>query len=246
MTPLTALIRPLLAAVAPKFVRNLTDEDRGDQFAERVKTFVDTNVTKLDPDADPATADAQVQTAIEKIEADPKLSERMLEMLIDAERDMTEKRIADIQNAREFRAKRADDQQSNILLYLSFFLLFVIIAIVSALVFWTPPEGEANRDITIQIAGAAIGFLTGIGGMFARSITSVFDFWFGSSVGSKAKSEQIGDILRHPPAPVVVPAPAPQPAPAPEPAPEPEPEAVDPRADIQARLAEFRKAMAGD
>lgn len=256
MIPLVGLIRPLLTAVAPKFVKNLSDTDRADDFARIVKTFVDQNVTPIDENADAATARAEVNTAIDKIQNDPQLSERMMEMLIDAEREMAEKRLADVRNAREFRLNSVENSQSQWLLTFSFVLIFLIVLLLVGMIFIVPRlnfESDDNRELAIQISGAAIGFLTGIGGMFARNIGSVFDFWFGSSVGSKAKTEQIGKYLTENPAPPQ-PSPPPVPPPAPPAPPTPptpppgQPGDADPTVevdiDIAARLAEFRKQMA--
>lgn len=204
-----SLISPLLSALAPKFLANLFDAERGEEYAERVKNFVDNNVTKIDTEKD-------VDTAIEKIREDPVVNQRLLEMLIDAERDLYEKRIADVQHARDFRASIGGSKQPTILLGLSFGLLIFIILAVIAMVIWSPflPE-NGNKDIVLQLSGAAIGFLTGIGGMFARNIGSAFDFWFGSSAGSKSKTAQIDTILkkaadRPPEPPTVITVPTPE------------------------------------
>ncbi len=250
MLPLIPLIRPILSAVAPKFLRNLSDGEQGDEFAAKVKAFLDSNVTRIDPSADPATTKTEVGTAIARIQGDPQISERMLGMLIDAEREMNEKRIADIQSARTFRANVSDDTQARQLLHISFVLLLFIIVLVVGLIYLAPRAGTGteNRDLVIQLSGAAIGFLTGIGGMFARNISSAFDFWFGSSAGSRSKSDQIGEILRQTPAPsaqepvpvpMLVPASTMTPATSTPAAPSPAP-----LSEVERRLQEFRNGMA--
>jgi hypothetical protein len=236
MVPIVTLIAPLVQALAPKFLPVLTDSDRGEEFAERIKNFVNSAVTPIDQNAPPETAKAQVKTAIQKIESDPLLSTEMLSMMIDAERDLTEKHLEDLKSARQFRLDHGEDSQSRWLLTLSFVLLGTIIVVVVAMAFLVPLLGtwvdDFNEDIAMQISGAVLGFLTGIGGMFARNIGSVFDFWFGSSAGSKAKSAQIGKELEsRRSAPVIV-----------------ETESAASRTEnqpsgLEQTLADFRKAM---
>ncbi|MTI19309.1 hypothetical protein E1162_18865 [Rhodobacteraceae bacterium RKSG542] len=84
------------------------------------------------------------------------------------------------------------------LLKLSFLLLALIIALVMLLIIAVPllaASVATSKDILLQLAGAALGFLTGLGGLFARNISSAFDFWWGSSAGSKQKDANLQEAL---------------------------------------------------
>jgi hypothetical protein len=47
-----------------------------------------------------------------------------------------------------------------------------------------------------QVSEGVLAFLTTIGGMMMKNISTAFDFEFGSSRGSKGKSDDMADILR--------------------------------------------------
>jgi hypothetical protein len=51
------------------------------------------------------------------------------------------------------------------------------------------------------LVNTLVGFLSGIGGMFARNIGTAFDFEFGSSRGSADKTRELAALHAAPPAP---------------------------------------------
>ncbi|WP_310619257.1 hypothetical protein [Flexibacterium corallicola] len=187
----------ILSALAPQFLQGLFDPNHGEAFTSEVTRFIDRNL--LGPSAkqapDPAAA------ALQKLEQDPKLQQAFFEMLIETERRMHELHLKSVQQAREHRASSRDMEQSSKLLSQSFMLLVAIIGFVIVLVIVVPVVSAYSlegKDSLLQITGAAIGFLTGIGGMFARNISAAFDYWFGSSSGSKHKTDQLSGMLSAP------------------------------------------------
>jgi hypothetical protein len=203
MLPVISLVKPIIAAIAPSFLKNLLGGDRSEKFAMKVLEYINAKVSPVNPNGDLAVAEAEVDQAIQKLQADPALTQNMLEMLLDSEREINEREIADLKDARQFRKDYGDEVQSNKLINISSSLLVFIIVVILAMLVVTPfliddvPPNSPTRDLVIQLSGAAFGFLTGIGGMFARNIGSAFDFWFGSSRGSKDKSDQIKTVLKN-------------------------------------------------
>lgn len=203
MIPVISLVKPIVAAIAPGFLKNLiSGNQRSEEFATKVLEFINAKVSPVDPSATKEVAEAEVNQAIQKLQSDPALSKSLLETLLESERQVTEREIADLKDARQFRNDYGDEVQSNKLINISSGLLVFIIVVIILMLVVTPAmikvagDQEAVRDLVIQLSGAAFGFLTGIGGMFARNIGSAFDFWFGSSRGSKEKSAQIKTVLR--------------------------------------------------
>lgn len=185
------LATALLATVAPAFLRNLRREDISEKYAKRVIKYVDSNIR-------PVKTDEDVKEVADIVRQDPVQFEGFMEMLLEAERQLVEMHISDVQHAREHNRTAAESRQAFVLLVLSFASIICIAFFLMWMVLAPPKlsDGGPNRDLVIQISGAAIGFLTGIGGMFARNISSAFDYWFGSSAGSKDKSDQIDKIIQ--------------------------------------------------
>lgn len=202
MLPVISLVKPVIAAIAPTFLRNLFGGEKSEEFAKKVLDFINEKVSPVDPNADQTMANAEVERAIGKLQSDPELTQRMLEMMLESERQINEKEIEDLKDARQFRKDYGDEVQSNKLINISTGLLVFIIVVILLMLVVTPflitKEADSpTKELIIQLSGAAFGFLTGIGGMFARNIGSAFDFWFGSSRGSKEKSGQISTVLKN-------------------------------------------------
>jgi hypothetical protein len=196
LIPLATTLLPLVADMAPSVVRFLV----GDKAAESAEKVAETtrNVTQAATkvatviqsvtDTDVSTP-AGVAEARKKLEENPELKSKLQVELaqLDLELERIELQreqayLADIQDARAKAIQRREagggDTRANVLLALAF---FAVIAIV-ALVILVP---EINQTV--------LGFVIGIGGMFARNIGSAFDFEFGSSKGSKIKDEKLAE-----------------------------------------------------
>lgn len=186
-----SVVTSLVLAVAPKFLKNLDNRDpkKAEMFAGRIKNFVDTNVKPINTEAD-------VVEVVKIIKEKPEINLKILDVLLDAERELAELHIADVQHARASHRDLDQRTQPGMLIGASFASIIFIGAAITYLAI-NPPSGVSGgeRDIAIQLTGAAVGFLTGIGGMFARNISSACDFWYGSSMGSKSKTDQISQII---------------------------------------------------
>jgi hypothetical protein len=184
--PLPAFLLPLVSSVAPALVRLATGSDRAADVAREVSDAVG-EVVGIRPETPELARDA-----LEAIQADPALYARLRSRLAEIEQEELECLLADRQDARsrDLRVRELAggvNTRANVMLLLAF---LAIIAIAAALVLLNL-NADAQSPQQMQFNGAIIGFLTGIGGMFARNIGSAFDFEFGSSRGSKNKDGQI-------------------------------------------------------
>lgn len=194
LIPIASALLPLVADIAPPLVRFLVG-DRGADTSEKVAETAENvtaaankvaDVVKSVTNTDVTTPEG-VASVREQLQADPVLKERLSMELarVDVELERMElkreqARLADVQDARAKAIARrevgGDDLRGNLMLVAAFFAIIAIVALL-ILVKDIPPE--------------VVGFVIGIGGMFARNIGSAFDFEFGSSRGSKSKDAKI-------------------------------------------------------
>ncbi len=184
---LASSLIPLVADVLPPMVRFLV----GDPAADSVKRTTDA-ATKIAKEVSrvvgqPVETPAQVEEARAILAADPALLVQLRSELarvdaelarIELERDKAY--LADVQHARESQEQRGE-KRGNLMLIAAFVSIIAIVALVALV---------ENLNQTV------LGFIIGIGGMFARNIGSAFDFEFGSSRGSKNKEQVLGTELR--------------------------------------------------
>jgi hypothetical protein len=185
-----SLVGMVLQQVAPAFMRNLRNKEYANEYARSVKDYIDTAVKPLRSRAD-------VEDVVAKIRADPAINADLMAQLLESERSLVDRELADRADARRVFGDGAKSWQPAVVLIMSFTILGGIIIITTWFVLNPPKlsDNQQERDFVLQITGAVMGFLTGIGGMFARSFSSVFDYFYGSSVGSKQKTEQIGHLV---------------------------------------------------
>ena len=130
--------------------------------------------------------------AAEACRADPAMALAFRSRMMDHAETMNRLYLEDRQDARArdvaLRHVGAANRRADIMLLMAF---LAVIAIAAILAF-----GKLSGDSMLA------GFLTTIGGMFARNIGSAFDFEFGSSRSSQEKTALLGDAARPPrPAP---------------------------------------------
>ncbi|WED21490.1 hypothetical protein L3Q72_12775 [Vibrio sp. JC009] len=197
MAPLLALaasLIPLVADVAPPLVRFLV----GDKVADTTKKVSDTaelvaktieKITGAKITGENVNTEQEIEKLRQKLREKPELKNQLYIELsridlelerIELERDKAF--LADIQNARSTAIERlkvgGSDKRANVMLISAF---VAVVAIVALLVI---PLGQ-------EIPAEVVGFVIGIGGMFARNIGSAFDFEFGSSKGSREKDDKL-------------------------------------------------------
>ena len=169
---------PLIASLAPSLVKLATGSDRAEAITKKVAEVAAevTGETTIDPGWE-----AKAQAALE---ADPELQAQLRIRLQEIEQTELEALLADKQNARardvRIRELGGENRRADIMVALAF---GSITAICALLIIYPVPD-------------AVLGFLTGIGGMFARNIGTAFDFEFGSSRGSKEKDRAAAEALR--------------------------------------------------
>lgn len=191
LLPLATALLPLVADLAPPVVRFLVGEKAGAE-AEKVAGAASrvAEVVRRVTDAPVATPE-DVAALRERLAADAALRERLrialAEANIELERLALERErayLADTRSARETAVARlkagGGDARANVMLISAF---VAVVAIVALLIL--------HGDIPPEV----VGFVIGIGGMFARNIGSAFDFEFGSSRGSREKDSQLQDRL---------------------------------------------------
>lgn len=184
---LASALIPLVADVLPPAVRFLVGDNKADSV-KRVTDAADmisSQVTKVT--GQPINTPEDVERARIIIAENPEIEANLrIELArIDAELarvelDRDRAYLADVQHAREAALKRGDLRGTWMLV-----AAFVAIVLIVALLVWGPKP----LDQTV------VGFVIGIGGMFARNVGSAFDFEFGSSRGSKNKEQILGGEL---------------------------------------------------
>jgi hypothetical protein len=182
---------PLVTSLAPTLVRLATGSDRAEAVAQSVSQAVE-RATGIAPADARRASEAQAL-----IEADPELAARLASELRELEGRELDRLLADRRDARarDVEVRRLTgglNTRANVMLLMAF---LAIVVIAGALVVLNlRSAGQSGGEL--QFTGAIIGFLTGIGGMFARNIGSAFDFEFGSSRGSKNKDGHIEQLSR--------------------------------------------------
>ncbi len=182
--PLAALILPILSAVAPSLLRSVMGDDRAADSVSRSVREAVADVTGV-----VVTTEQERDEALRRLEQDAALRAELKLRLADLAVRETEMLLADRADARSRDVELArltggvNDRATKMLIAAFAAVTAIVIALI-ALNHVATPEND-------RYVGAVIGFLTGVGGMFARNIGTAFDFEFGSSRGSKAKTGQI-------------------------------------------------------
>lgn len=181
---LPALILPILSAVAPGLIRAVMGEgETADAVSRSVRDAV-REVTGVE-----VTTEAERDAAMARIAEDAAMRSELKLRLADIALRETEALLADKADARRRDVALAritgsrNDRASNMLIA-AFGGVVAITGALIALNWIATPEND-------RYVGAVIGFLTGVGGMFARNIGTAFDFEFGSSRGSQTKDGRI-------------------------------------------------------
>jgi hypothetical protein len=182
--PLPALILPILSAVAPALIRAVMGEDETAEAVSRSVRTVVREVTGVE-----IATEAERDAALKRIAEDAELRAELKLRLADVALRETEAVLADRADARRRDVALAritgdrNDRATNMLIAAFSGVTAIVFALIA--LNWVA-TAENDRYI-----GAVIGFLTGVGGMFARNIGTAFDFEFGSSRGSQAKDGRI-------------------------------------------------------
>lgn len=182
---IAAALAPVLASAAPALLGRLMGEG-GEAVGEAAVSAVEA-VTGIQ-----IATPADGRRAAELLEADPKLLADLQVRLAEIGLREIEAHNADRADARARDVALGGENRRADVMLIAAFVAVVAIAVVLAATAWAPPGRESE-------VGTLTGFLTGIGGMFARNIGSAFDFEFGSSRGSREKTgalERLGRAVR--------------------------------------------------
>lgn len=182
---------PLITSVAPALVRLASGSDRAEAVARSVGEAVE-RATGIRPETPEQATDAR-----RLLEQDPALAAGFAEEMRRIEVQEVELLLRDRREARRRdvevrRLTGGANTRANVMLVSAFAAIVAIAAVLVLLnVYGVDAQGEQ-----LQFTGAIVGFLTGVGGMFARNIGSAFDFEFGSSRGSRTKDGRIEQLNR--------------------------------------------------
>ncbi|MDF2235376.1 hypothetical protein P2H44_22705 [Albimonas sp. CAU 1670] len=172
---IAAALAPVLASAAPSLLGHIMGPS-GAAVGEAAVSVVEA-VTGQE-----IRTPADGRRVAEILEANPQLLADLQVRL--AELDVRELELANADRA-DARARDValggEGVRANVMLIAAFVGIVAIAGVWAASIIWAPPEAKA------EVAGL-MGFLSGIGGMFARNIGSAFDFEFGSSRGSREKT----------------------------------------------------------
>ncbi|HKK36777.1 MAG TPA: hypothetical protein VJ994_10840, partial [Paracoccaceae bacterium] len=141
--------------------------------------------------ADPET-EAGRDAALAAIEADPSLAAELKARLAELSLAETEAYLADRADARArdvalVEATGESFRRADVMLIAAFAAVVAIAAVMFLLSLNATTENSA-------LVNTLVGFLTGIGGMFARNIGTAFDFEFGSSRSSREKDGRLAGL----------------------------------------------------
>lgn len=172
--PLLPIIGGALSLVtefAPGLIKHFAGDKAGEvaeDVAGVVKKATGKDISKPD----------ELEEAKAILEKDPKLLLDFKTELANIELNREKAYLADRQDARqrdvELRKTGDKNWRANIMLVCAFVAVITISIVLG---------------IMDKLQGPVIGFLTTVGGMFARNIGTAFDFEFGSSRGSQIKTD---------------------------------------------------------
>ncbi len=183
---------PIIAAAAPALVSRLVGEGRGGALGAAVSAAV-REVTGVDPSAGPE-AEARAMAALERdAQAMAALKGRLAELsLAEAEALLADRADARARDVQIVKVLGRENRRADVMLVAAFSAVVGIAGVMFLL--------SLNKDAeNSAMVNTLVGFLTGIGGMFARNIGTAFDFEFGSSRSSREKDGRIAELGAHAP-----------------------------------------------
>jgi len=168
----------LAKAFLPSMVGKIAGDASG-KIAEKVLDIA-ADVTGISMN-DPAGPGA----ALEAINRDPALAAQFQTSMAELELATTEAYLEDRQNARGRDIEYIKAGKQNVradVMVVAAFMAIVVIAVFLIM--------KDNIDTGVM------AFLTTIGGMLMKNISTAFDFEFGSSRGSKNKTNEMGEMMK--------------------------------------------------
>lgn len=178
MDPITIALT--LAQFAPSIMKFFGVGDKPVAVAEHVVQLAQSITGKGTP-----------AEAVAAMGANAELAQQFNLAVLAADTKLEELYLSDKANARsrDIEVRKLDggkNYRADIMLAMAFIAVIVIAAFIT----WLSLNGLDTK------AALAIGFLTTVGGMFARNIGTAFDFEFGSSRGSRDKDAAIAQLTK--------------------------------------------------
>ncbi|MEO1686491.1 MAG: hypothetical protein AAFU61_01155, partial [Pseudomonadota bacterium] len=180
------LLLPVLGAVAPALAARLAGGGAGAEVLGHMAGALIEEVTGVSV-TDEASRDAAMGAAM-----DPKTRANLRARLREIELEELRLTLADVADARArevsiYAATGGGSRRADVMLAAA----FAAVVGIGVVMFLLSLSADSQNSALIN---TLVGFLTGIGGMFARNIGTAFDYEFGSSRSSREKDDRLAGL----------------------------------------------------
>lgn len=169
-------------ALAKEFLPSLVGKIAGDKSGEVAEKVL--GIAGELTGADTSSPDG-VEHAMDILATNPELGVQLQTRMAELDNELTQMYLADVQDARTRDIEMRKQGQTNTRADVMVVSAFVGVIVISVFLIM-------KTDVTQPV----MVFLTTIGGMLMKNISTAFDFEFGSSRGSKEKSNNMGDMMK--------------------------------------------------
>lgn len=173
---------PIAISLAKEFLPSLVGKIAGDKSGGVAQKVLDGAGELVGVQVDGVTTADMVSKAIRQ---NPELAMQFQQRMAEIDAAELEAYLADRQSARARDVALANAGRMNVRADMMVIAAFVAVTVIA--VFLITSE---------MIAEGVLAFLTTIGGMLMKNISTAFDFEFGSSRSSKGKTEDTASFLR--------------------------------------------------
>lgn len=170
-------------SLAKMFLPSLVGQIAGDTSGKVAEKVLDmaAEVTGVNTIAE----GKDIDLAIDLLQNNPEMAVKLQTRLAELELETTKAFLGDIQDARsrdlELKKAGKDNVRADVMVVAAF------VAIIVISVFLITAD---------KIDAGVLAFLTTIGGMLMKNLSTAFDFEFGSSRGSKNKTSDMGSLMK--------------------------------------------------
>ena len=173
---------PLAVSLATEFLPSMVSKIFGDKTGRVAETVIS---AAAEMTGVAITSDVGVEHAADVLRNNPELMVQFQTRMAEIELEETKAYLGDVQSARKRDTDLAKAGKTNYRADVMVAGAFMAITVIA--VFLIMRE---------EIDAGVMAFLTTIGGMLMKNISTAFDFEFGSSRSSKGKSEDMGNLMK--------------------------------------------------
>lgn len=168
-------------ALAKEFIPSMVGKVAGDKSGQVAEKVID---VAADASGVDIRSSDDVGKAAQTIRANPDLTAKVSVRLAELEQEELKAYLGDRQSARSRDVELARAGEHNWRADAMVIGAFVAVTVIAVFLIMTD-----------ELSEAVLGFVTTIGGMLMKNISTAFDFEFGSSRSSKNKSVDMGRLL---------------------------------------------------